>query len=42
MVSEQSNSDSDDDESTGNMENDYEEEIVDFPPRDEWYNAMEE
>jgi hypothetical protein len=42
MVSEQSNSDSDDDESTGNMENDYEEEIVDFPPPDEWYDEMEE
>jgi hypothetical protein len=35
-------SDSEDDKSTGNMENDYEEEIVDFSPPDEWYDENEE
>ena len=41
MVSEQSNSsDSYDDESTGNIENYYDEEIVDFPTPDEWYDSL--
>ena len=35
-------SDSEGDESTGKMENDYEEEMADFPPPDEWYDEMEE